>query len=641
MSVEVSFDVEASEASADDLEDFSSETVSFPAGAEDGTTRDVNVTVTPDDESEDTETATFALQNTTGGAEIGSPETFDLEIEDDDEAFTPVEVVALDCPAELETGEEGTFTATINESEATKPVSSEWEFGDGTTATGLEATKTYDTADSYTVTYTASNEGSEDSENCTVEVSEAGASGVIYVDADATGNDNGSTWENAYIHLQDALRNAEGDEEIWVAEGTYFPDWDGEQTTGDREDSFQLKSRVGLYGGFSGGETSRDQRDWSENETVLSGEINISDFPDDNSKRVVTASETNNAILDGFTVTKDGNGLYSFDGSPTVKNAFFANNQGNGVVNESNFRDDSGSPGFINCVFRENDVNGMRNIGEDITVSVENSVFYRNGDSGLRNKLSTLTVENGSFQENNGGMKNIEGDVNVSRSLFAFNETGDIKGGAIYNESELNDSDFANLTVTNTEFIGNSSTFVFGEASGGALANERDGSEAKVTGSLFVGNSSDIGGAISGNVRIVNSTFSGNTAEERGGAVAGNGEIFSSILWNNTADEGSQLDGDSFVRSSLIEGGLPGDAEDGGGNINANPLFVDADGPDNTLGTLDDNLRLQSDSPAIDAGTNEALDLNGNGDPTDDVPVDLDGDTRIQNGTVDMGAYEH
>ena len=43
------------------------------------------------------------------------------------------------------------------------------------------------------------------------------------------------------------------------------------------------------------------------------------------------------------------------------------------------------------------------------------------------------------------------------------------------------------------------------------------------------------------------------------------------------------------------------------GNSSADPLFLDADGLDNIPGTEDDDLRLQSGSPAIDAGDNAAL----------------------------------
>jgi PKD repeat protein len=86
--------------------------------------------------------------------------------------FTPVEIVSLDCPAELEAGESGTFTATINEGEATAPISSDWEFGDGTTATGLVATKTYNSPGTYTVTFNTSNDGASASRNCTIEVVE-------------------------------------------------------------------------------------------------------------------------------------------------------------------------------------------------------------------------------------------------------------------------------------------------------------------------------------------------------------------------------------------------------------------------------------------------------------------------------------
>ena len=63
------------------------------------------------------------------------------------------------------------------------------------------------------------------------------------------------------------------------------------------------------------------------------------------------------------------------------------------------------------------------------------------------------------------------------------------------------------------------------------------------------------------------------------------------------------------------------------GNIDANPLFVNAAGG---------NFRLQAGSPCIDAGTNT-------GAPTDDIegnprPIDGDGDTIA---VTDMGAYEY
>jgi len=68
----------------------------------------------------------------------------------------------------------------------------------------------------------------------------------------------------------------------------------------------------------------------------------------------------------------------------------------------------------------------------------------------------------------------------------------------------------------------------------------------------------------------------------------------------------------------------------GTGNINADPLFVNAadpDGADNIHRTADDGLRLQACSPAINAGTNS-------GAPATDIL----GNARV--GTTDMGAYE-
>lgn len=85
---------------------------------------------------------------------------------------------------------------------------------------------------------------------------------TIYVDADATGANNGSSWVHAYKYLQDALNKPPGSgDQIWVAEGIYKPDQGAAATPGDREATFQLINGVAMYGGFAGGETSQDQRD--------------------------------------------------------------------------------------------------------------------------------------------------------------------------------------------------------------------------------------------------------------------------------------------------------------------------------------------------------------------------------------------
>lgn len=71
----------------------------------------------------------------------------------------PVQVLDVDGPARLKTKEEGTFTATVNEDEATEPLEYCWDFGDGATATSLTAKHAYDDAGTYTVAFTASNRG--------------------------------------------------------------------------------------------------------------------------------------------------------------------------------------------------------------------------------------------------------------------------------------------------------------------------------------------------------------------------------------------------------------------------------------------------------------------------------------------------
>lgn len=161
---------------------------------------------------------------------------------------------------------------------------------------------------------------------------------LYYVDTDTTGtgDDDGSSWTDAFDTLQEALAAVSSGDEIWVAEGTYKP------TTGsNRAIPFELVDGVGVYGGFDATETARSQRDWVNNETILSGDIGTPDDDTDNSYHVVYSEGCDtDTVLDGFTLTA-GNANSSVSGSH--------NRMGSGMCNN-----DYSSPTVTNCTFSGN-----------------------------------------------------------------------------------------------------------------------------------------------------------------------------------------------------------------------------------------------------------------------------------------------
>jgi hypothetical protein len=108
--------------------------------------------------------------------------------------------------------------------------------------------------------------------------------------------------------------------------------------------------------------------------------------------------------------------------------------------------------------------------------------------------------------------------------------------------------------------------------------------------------------------------------------------------------EPEQIHGGSPVSKNCCIQGWSGKLG-GTGNFALDPFFVDPNGPDGKIGTLDDNLRLDLTSPCRNCGDNSALpadttDLDKDGDVNELVPFDIEGKPRILNGVVDLGAYE-
>lgn len=165
----------------------------------------------------------------------------------------------------------------------------------------------------------------------------------VYVDADAVGANNGTSWADAYTDLATAITNTcPGGGEVWVADGTYYP-----TTMTDRNVSFDLCDDLELYGGFVGTETMLSERDFATNITILSGDIQQNGNSADFSYNVIKAiSDGDNARVDGFTVTDgnaslspgsvqaEGGGLHVENVSLTIANCIFdglSGSEGGGI----------------------------------------------------------------------------------------------------------------------------------------------------------------------------------------------------------------------------------------------------------------------------------------------------------------------
>jgi predicted outer membrane repeat protein len=489
---------------------------------------------------------------------------------------------------------------------------------------------------------------------------------IVYVNAGASGAGDGSSWADAFPSLADALAGAASGTEIWVAAGTYKP------TSGtDRTATFQLKDGVAIYGGFAGNETQRDQRDWQTNVTLLSGDLNGDDsgnvsLPnptrEDNSYNVVTGAT--GATLDGVTITggyatdsfgsppKFGGGMYNDNSSPTLANVTLRGNVANfggGMYNIN-----GSNPTLTDVIFDGNAAllygsgngGGMYNTNSsptltDVTFSGNTTDSFGGGMSDIDSSpvLTHVTFDGNSTEFNGGGLYST-GLTNLTLTdvTFAGNVARTGRGGGLYSAPGL-----ANLTLTNVTFSGNVANF------GGGLITFSD-NNATLTNATISGNYATYGGGMltsgSSNLTLTNVTISGNAALVAGGGMYNlNGstpQVRNSILWSNGSsnvfngnDLGKPLSVPVFS-ASIVQGAggsgawNPSFGTDGGGNLDADPLFVTpVPAPAPTTGG---DLHLGPGSPALNTGNNSFLPAG--------LSTDLDGNPRIVGGTVDMGAYE-
>ena len=216
----------------------------------------------------------------------------------------------------------------------------------------------------------------------------------------------------------------------------------------------------------------------------------------------------------------------------------------------------------------------------------------------------------------------------ITNCTFTSNTSA--KGGGIYNYST------SSPIITACTFASNAGT-----TNGGGIYNSIY-CAANIINCTFTSNSSTTGGGICNDLSyvttITNCTFSANTSSNNGSAIANlysSPVIKNSILWGNASGTGASIYNSTPVSNPTITYTSTEIPQPGTGNSTANPLFINAAnaiGPDGIWRTSDDGLRLTTCSPAINTGSNAALPFG--------VTTDITGAVRIQNTTVDKGAYE-
>ncbi|SDJ01445.1 polymorphic outer membrane protein repeat-containing protein [Pedobacter sp. ok626] len=586
----------------------------------------------------------------------------------------------LILPASLPTFVRGTnintqFTATGGGSSLT------WSISSGTLPTGLSFSSTgllsgrtmY--VGSYTFVVSVTDGEFAGTKQFNVVVS-AGSTNIYVSEGATAGRKDGSSWSNAFTDLQLALGQSTAGDQIWVAKGNYSPGLLATST-------FAMKENVKVYGGFAGTEENLAARDTSlihtTNKSILDGSQGVASYHVVSSTTAVT-SET---ILDGFTISGGrtltttstsypnvpdqgvnyyGAGIYTSLGRPIFNNLIITNNTalfGAGAFVLS------GVATFTNTKFITNSTIGNLGRGAALYnhtggITVDNVLFegnfitsgsatyggaiFNSGTALISNSTFKDNITNGTGYAYGGALySNTSSVVKISNTSFIGNQA--LNGAAVYNNTaspEFTDVTFKSnrsrgmggaVTAAGTPlfervyFIDNESTQHGGAlyTSGAARLNNVVFSRNRI---VAVPTAAAYGGAMFAGTTatLTNVTFSNNSISRTaagGGALfrsAGTVSISNSIFWGNTRADGvaDQIMGVVTIDRSIVQNGIAG-----GTNIAiGNPLFNDA---------AVDNLRLRGGSPAIDMGDNAKV----------SGATDVEGNLRIYNDIVDMGAFEN
>ena len=406
----------------------------------------------------------------------------------------------------------------------------------------------------------------------------------LYVDVNAAGNNNGSSWADAYTSLHTAL-SAGANKDVWVKGGTYKPH------PTNRGTYFTVLSGSKVFGGFDGTETQLSDRVFGMNETILSGDLFEND---DNNITYVNATRDDNSYTVLYLLGDDVelNGITITSGHA---------NGGTGSTAESRY----GGGVYKNGSTRNVTINNCKltkNISKEAGGAMS-AGFTASGGTG------SLIINNCQLSENLSAIGGVVYSANINSSTVTYSISN-----SLFRKNKVMDTNAAA-----TGYAG-SSMWLRSYGSGSTLVSN-------ITNCTFVDNSDE--GTASGMNNFNRTTL----ALTKNTSASHTANITNCIFWNNKAASATMarpiggfiesVISSATIKNSIDETNFTGITLSGtsANTSNSNPLFTNL---------VNGDYSLSTGSPAINTGENTSV----------VGTTDLLGNQRVFDTTVDMGAYE-